>query len=477
MMRRWIVALAVSVASTAAVQAADDTPVVTPTAQEGQGSLVIIGGALRFNDTSVWSTIVDLAGGRGARIAVFPTASSQPMASGERIVQLLKALGAEPFVVPVGVMNIEQDYQKVVHDAEWADKVKSCTGVFFTGGSQARITQALLAKDGTRTPVLQAVWDVYHRGGVVAGTSAGAAMMSQTMFSNPQSVLTTLQKGVKMGVEIDRGLGFLDPSWFVEQHCLARGRFARALVAMHTAGVHYGIGIEEDTAVVVRKGTDLSVCGYKGVLVFDVSAARQDKEIAGFNLQNVKMSYLDRGDSINLKTLEVTPSELKRSNPKIEPRAEGFKPWSRKAIFTNDILGNSVISSVMSQVLTHEKGEATGVAYDGNQARSGQETGGFEFRVYRGEDTCGWHTDDEGYDSYTVSNVRLDVEPIAISAPLYSYVKPRPLVPEAKGPTQTAANRPVESNAGVITPVSASTPVNVVTPTTVLKVEIPPAQK
>jgi cyanophycinase len=467
MMRSWIVALAVAAGCPAVMQAADTQPAGNLPVVNGQGSLVIIGGALRFTEMSVWSTIVDLAGGKGAKIAVFPTASSQPMASGERIVQLLKSLGAEAFVVPVGVMNIEQDYQKVVHDAEWVARVKSATGVFFTGGSQARITQALLGKDGTQTPVLEAIWDVYNRGGVVAGTSAGAAMMSKTMFSNPQSVLGTMQKGVRMGVEIDRGLGFLDGSWFVEQHCLARGRFARALVAMHTAGIKYGIGIEEDTAVVVKHGTDLSVCGYKGVLVFDVSEAKRDAEINGFNLQNVKMSYLDRGDSINLKTLEVTPSELKKENPKIDPQADGFKPWGRKPIFTNDMLGNCVVSSVMSQVLTHEKGEATGLAYDGNAARTGQEAEGFEFRLYRGKDTCGWHTDDEGYDSYTVSNVRLDVEPIAISAPLYSYVKPRPVNPEAGRPTQTASNQPVEPTPMVITPVSAST--------TAAKVETAPA--
>lgn len=282
-------------------------------------------------------------------------------------------------------------------------------------------------------------------------------MMSKTMFSNPQSVLGTMQKGVRMGVEIDRGLGFLDGSWFVEQHCLARGRFARAIVAMHTAGIKYGIGIEEDTAVVVKNGTDLSVCGYKGCLVFDVSEAKRDAEVNGFNLQNVKMSYLDRGDSINLKTLEVTPSELKKSNPKIDPQAEGFRPWSRRPIFTNDMLGNCVVTSIMSQVLTHEKGEATGLAYDGNAARTGQESEGFEFRLYRGKDTCGWHTDDEGYDSYTVSNVRLDVEPIAISAPLYSYVKPRPINPEPASPTQTLANRPMEASPMVVMPVSAST--------------------
>ena len=65
------------------------------------------------------------------------------------------------------------------------------------------------------------------RGGVVAGSSAGAAVMSRMMFREARSVLRTLENGVQMGKELAPGLGFLDPSWFVDQHCLARGRFAR----------------------------------------------------------------------------------------------------------------------------------------------------------------------------------------------------------------------------------------------------------
>ena len=72
------------------------------------------------------------------------------------------------------------------------------------------------------------MWDVYRRGGVVVGTSAGAAVMSHIMYRDARNVLETLNKGVSMGHEIAYGLGFLDATWFVEQHSLTRGRFARA---------------------------------------------------------------------------------------------------------------------------------------------------------------------------------------------------------------------------------------------------------
>jgi len=431
MMRCWIVATTLAFLSLPlpAAHASDEV----------KGSLVIIGGALRYTDTSVWKEIVDRAGGAGARIAIFPTASSNPAVSGERISELFRKLGADPFVVPVAVRNTEVDYKTIVADPEWGAKIRAAGGVFFSGGSQARITQALLTPEGANTPILDAIWDVYRRGGVIAGTSAGAAIMSRTMFSHPQTVLRTLETGVRAGAEVDRGLGFLDAEWFVEQHCLVRGRFARALVAMQSQGIKYGVGVDEDTAVVVSGGTDMRVVGYKGVLVLDISKSTRDEEHTRFNIANARISYLDRGDSINLKTREITPAKLKSEESRIDPRAENFRPWWHKPIFSNDILGNAVISTVLGQVLVHKTGEATGLAFDGAETAGGN-VDGFEFRLSRTPETHGWHTDDEGYDSFTVANVRLDVHPVSITTPQFSRIEPkRPAADVALTPVSTTS--------------------------------------
>ena len=231
---------------------------------EEQGSLVIIGGGLQYTQNDVWSRIVELAGGEGAKIAVFPTASSDPAANGSRTIEALRAAGGDAFLVPVRLNGGEVDYRKAVTDPELIDAVKTAGGVYFVGGSQERITQALGSSEGNRTPMLDAIWDLYHRGGVVAGSSAGAAVMSRTMYRYSRGVLATLEDGVQMGRELAPGLGFLHPDWFVEQHCLARGRFGRALVAMQTMGLKYGVGVDENTAVVVRNGRDMSVIGAKG---------------------------------------------------------------------------------------------------------------------------------------------------------------------------------------------------------------------
>lgn len=382
-----------------------------------QGKLVIMGGSERFDNVVIWSEIVRLAGGDGARIAVFPTASSNPQVDGDDVVRVLNELGANAFFVPVAVRGLSVPCAEAVVDPELVQAVRESQGVFFVGGSQSRIRQALIDQDGEHTPMLDAIWDVHRQGGVIAGTSAGAAVMSRIMYRNARSVLGTMVHGVTLGKELDHGLGFIDPAWYVEQHCLVRGRFARSLVAMHEHGFSYGVGVDEDTALVVD-GDDARVIGYRGALIMDLSDAQSDDEIASFNLRNVKLTYLDRGDSINLKTREVTPSKEKVADRHIDPRAPDFRPRFRHRVFCNDILGNMAVYDLMRQLVDNQHEEAFGLAFDGAAAKQGS-TPGFEFRFYRADDTTGWETEAFGGDDYTIVNIHLDVSPVTIQGPLY----------------------------------------------------------
>ena len=274
-----------------------ETPIIPleepPQSCSGAGSLVIIGGSERFDNRVIWTTIVELAGGAGCKIAVFPTASGFPVEYGNDICRVLNDAGAEAFTVPVALSGFDIDHRDAVHDQDLTERVRGANGIFFVGGEQARIRKALVTEGGKNTPMLDAIWQVYRKGGVVAGTSAGAAIMSRIMFRQGRSVLSNMQNGVTMGKEIDIGLGFMDANWFVDQHCLVRGRFARSLVAMHSQGFKYGIGVDEDTAVVVKDG-EAHVIGYKGAIVMDLSDATTDEENDHFNLKNVKLSYLDQ---------------------------------------------------------------------------------------------------------------------------------------------------------------------------------------
>jgi hypothetical protein len=155
------VALAVSLLTAVPAHAAD--------LPASKGSLVIIGGALRPDNAAVWERIVQLAGGKGSRIAVFASASANPEKAGSALVERLGKYGAKAFFVPVAVRLTGTDYQAAADNPELAAAVRAAGGAYFAGGDQARITRALRRPDGSNTLVLDALWDLYRRGGVGGG--------------------------------------------------------------------------------------------------------------------------------------------------------------------------------------------------------------------------------------------------------------------------------------------------------------------
>eukprot|EP01030_Chromulinospumella_sphaerica_P014394 gene14394-14188_t len=108
-----------------------------------QGTLVIIGGALRADNAVVWQRIVALSGGAGARIAVLPTAAGNPERSGRNIASYLNRYGAAAFVVPVAPSLKQRDYRVDAEDVQLAQSIREAGGVYFAGGDQSKITRAL----------------------------------------------------------------------------------------------------------------------------------------------------------------------------------------------------------------------------------------------------------------------------------------------------------------------------------------------
>jgi cyanophycinase len=378
-----------------------------------KGSLVIIGGNLRPGNAPVWERVLQLAGGKDARIAVFASASGYPEKSGKSLVDRLNSYGAKAFFVPVAVKLVGSDYHAAADDPKLAELVRTAGGAFFAGGDQSRITSALRHEDGSNTRVLDALWDMYRRGGVIAGTSAGAAIMSSTMFGRPRAVLATLKLGVEDGKEITEGLGFIGDDVFVDQHLLVRGRFARMLPAMLAKGYKLGLGIDEDTAMVVLPNRDVEVIGYKGALVLDLANASAHE--GAFNVSNVRVSYLDNGDRFNIATHEFTPSEEK-ADGKLDPS----RPYYREPLFTADILGNTTVVDLMSKLIDSDQPEAIGITL--GSPNGVQPDLGFEFRFTRASDSVGYES--ASTDSYSIYNVRLDIRPILIRRPIYQYKQP-----------------------------------------------------
>jgi cyanophycinase len=375
-----------------------------------KGSLVIIGGNLRPANGPVWERIIQLAGGKGARIAVFASASGTPERSGKSLVERLNSYGAKAFFVPVAVKLSGSDYQAAADDPGLAETVRGANGAFFAGGDQSRITRALRHEDGSNTRVLDALWDMYRGGGVIAGSSAGAAIMSSTMFGRPKAVLATLKLGVVEGQEITDGLGFIGDDVFIDQHLLVRGRFARMLPAMLKKGYKLGLGIDEDTAMVVLPSRDVEVIGYKGALVLDLADATVHE--GAFNVTNVRVSYLDNGDHFNILTHECTPSEDK-ADGKLDPS----RPYYREPLFTADILGNSTVVDLMSKLIDSDQPDAIGITL--GSPNGVQPDLGFEFRFTRTDDSVGYQS--ASMETYSIYNMRLDIRPILIRRPLYQY--------------------------------------------------------
>ena len=396
----------------------------TPAMAEGsqaapRGSLVIMGGAVRPDNVDIWRRLVELTGKPKPRFAIIAAAAGDPVVSAKRISDALGSYGAESFLVPIAPRLKDTDFRKNAQDVELAQTITAADGVFFTGGDQSRITAALRTADGKSTRALDAVWAVYRRGGVIAGTSAGAAIMSSTMFYEPPGVLSVLQHGVKQGSDIAAGLGFLSAPVFVDQHLLARGRFARMISVMHTAKYHYGLGVDENTAVVVLADGTAEVVGASGVIVADLSKASIAQTPAGLRATDVRLSYLERGDRINLKDMAVTASAFKRDGRVLDPKDKAYKPEFDEPRFYADVLGKNVLVEVLTNLIDNTAKEVVGLAFAAPDAKAAAGASGFEFRFRKGQDTRGHLRIEQGVAHYTVLAVEMDVLPVQMAAPLY----------------------------------------------------------
>lgn len=388
-----------------------------------QGIAVPIGGALKYDNDEVWSRLVQLAGGKGARYAVFTMASGDPDKSAAAIVAALTKHGAIAEHIPISAKPRSPDERMAVSDLALTTKIKASTGIFFSGGAQERITEALILPSGKPTAMLDAIWEVFNKGGVVAGTSAGAAIMSTTMIRDAQDVLAIMKFGAKEGREIDRGLGFVGPDIFVDQHFLKRGRFGRMLPVMLQKGYKLGIGVDENTAAIVR-GSEVEVIGFKGAFIADLTHATTDKNLREFNLRDARLTYLDHGDRYNFTTRTTVPSAEKLKGKKLDPNDKNFAPYFTTDAFYADVLGDTVVVRLMSNLIDNKQKEVTGLAFNTPGSNDPKPNLGFEFRFHKGSDSLGYFTSSFGTEDYTVTNIYLDVRPVQMSKPLYRAYQP-----------------------------------------------------
>lgn len=219
-----------------------------------QGTLVIIGGAEDKDEKClILKRFVELAGGAKGRLVVMTAAASKPRTSGERYRLLFRELGVDDVVV----LDIASRQDAGIPSV--AEELQQASGIFFTGGDQLRITSILGG-----TLVDDALRRAYRSGAIIAGTSAGASAMSETMIVEGEEA----EAPCKQTVQMAPGMGLLREV-VVDQHFAQRGRVGRLLAAVAQHPYMLGVGIDEDTAIVVNPGGTFEVIGSHAVTVID----------------------------------------------------------------------------------------------------------------------------------------------------------------------------------------------------------------
>ncbi len=269
-----------------------------------RGPLVIVGGAEdKHEDMSILREFVRLAGGTHARIVVMTVATKVPIEVGADYIDAFGRLSVED------VRTFDVSSRQAANRDSACKAIEQATGVFFTGGEQIRITELL---GGT---TVDAALHARHASGVVlGGTSAGASMMSSTMIvdgsgdTNPRQGIVTMAPGME----------FID-GVVIDQHFAQRGRLGRLLAAVAKYPHHLGLGIDENTAVIVN-GNELEVIGKGAVVIVDAGALlfsnidrlQKDDPMA---LYGVKLHVLPAGYHFLLRERQPDIERLTRGEP------------------------------------------------------------------------------------------------------------------------------------------------------------------
>lgn len=266
-----------------------------------RGTLIPIGGAehkggededhgLDFIEDGILSRVVRESGVDDPRVVVIPTASSIPETVGENYVQAFHKLGC----THIEVLDIRKKKQAVTETVLQAVREAHC--VMFSGGDQSRITRIIGGSS-----LHQLLRDrVEHDEFVLAGTSAGAMSMSMEMIAGGSSTESML----KGAVILRKGMGYI-PQLIIDTHFIRRGRFGRLCEAVATYPHLMGVGLSEDTGLVIKGGNAFEVIGSGMVILFDPSRLTHNKHAVlqdgtPMSMSNLITHILARGDRFTM---------------------------------------------------------------------------------------------------------------------------------------------------------------------------------
>jgi cyanophycinase len=264
-----------------------------------RGYIVPIGG--RIGDSDILQHFVLLCGGQRARIAILPTASSDPD-TGRDYERLFRKLGAHE-AKAVGV-----ERRSDADDADYLDVLERADGVFLTGGNQLKLSTILGG-----TPVAKLLRRRNAVGQHVAGTSAGAAFLSEHMIAFGEEGPTP-----KVGMmTLAPGLG-LTNRVVIDQHFRQRDRLGRLLMALALNPFAVGLGLDEDTAAFIGPADVVEIRGSGAITCIDpskveYSSADHTDRGQPVSLVGVQLHILTHGASYNLHTRRADMRAMERA--------------------------------------------------------------------------------------------------------------------------------------------------------------------
>ena len=274
-----------------------------------KGTLIIIGGhEAKDGDREILTEVARKARGANGRLLIITVASQLPEEMAADYTAQFKQLGVRNIDV-LSIRSRDEAYQ----DAAVA-KVKSAGVVFFTGGDQLRITSQV-----GDSPVYRCLKELHQKGTTIAGTSAGAAVMPEMMLISGPSDASNRISALGMAP----GLGLIEDV-VIDSHFAERGRFGRLLGAVAQNPKNLGLGIDEDTAVVIKQQS-LTVIGSGAVYVLDgsgstYSSLSEQNPEGVLSVFDTKLHVLGHGDCFDLTVRR--PHATRESAKRDEPASE-----------------------------------------------------------------------------------------------------------------------------------------------------------
>ena len=285
-----------------------------------KGKLIAIGGAedkgtdleigeihrnnLNFFELGILRRVVEEAGGVNSRIEVITTASTIPYEVGENYLNAFGKIGC----TNIGLLHIRNR-----HDAmndEYIERIRHCDAVMFSGGNQLRLS---VTDGGTEFLAILKKRYQEEEHFLIAGTSAGAMAMSSTMIYEGNATRAHLKGEVK----ITTGLGFVN-SVIIDSHFEKRGRFGRLAQAVAANPGCIGIGLGEDTGMLITEGNKMEAIGSGLVVIVDGHEIMHSNiadipEGNPISIENLKVHFCEKGNGYLIKERKYLPEASRGS--------------------------------------------------------------------------------------------------------------------------------------------------------------------